>query len=114
MGKEFKKMRKATPLCLFWIIWRERNRVAFDNKVFFAYRLKSSFICNFWPWSNVYSGDRDRSLLDFLTWIGYRRLLGMEGFLEPLAPFFWLFLLSILLVYSEAAFDVLQYCKIRN
>ena len=50
----------------------ERNRVAFDNETFSMYRLKNSFICSFWSWSNVSSGDRDTSLLEFLTWMGYR------------------------------------------
>ena len=31
----------------------------------YAYRLKSSFICNFWSWSNVYSGDKDKSFAGF-------------------------------------------------
>ena len=72
VGKKRKKVWKVVPLCLFWTIWCERNRVAFDNEAFSVYRLKSSFICNFWSLSNVYSGDRDKSLLDFLTWMGYR------------------------------------------
>ena len=67
MGKKRKKVWKAAPLCFFWTVWRKRNGVAFDNEAFFVYRLKSSFICNFWSWSNVYSGDRYRSLLDFLN-----------------------------------------------
>ena len=70
MGKKRKKVWRVAPLCLFWIVWHERNRVAFDNEAFSTYRLKSSFICNFWSWSNVCRGDRDRSLLDFLTWMG--------------------------------------------
>ena len=55
VGKKRKKVWRAAPLCLFWTIWRERKRVAFDNEVFSAHRLKRSFICNFWSWSNVYS-----------------------------------------------------------
>ena len=46
--------------------------MTFDNEAFFEYRLNNSFICNFWSWSNVSSGDKDRSLLEFLTWMGYR------------------------------------------
>ena len=72
VGKKRKKVWRAAPLCLFWTLWHERNRVAFDNEACFAYRLKSSFICNFWSWSNMFSGDRERSLLDFLTWMRYR------------------------------------------
>ena len=45
---------------------KKRNRMTFDKEAFSTYRLKSYFICNFWSWSNVYSGDRDRALLDFL------------------------------------------------
>ena len=54
--------------------------MAFDNKAFSTYRLKSSFILNFWSWSNVYSGDRDKSLLDFLTWMGIDDFFGVGGF----------------------------------
>ena len=79
VGKNKKKGRRAAPLYLFWTVWRERNRVAFDNAVFLEYRLKSFFICNFWACSNVYSGGIDRysggtnrSLPDFLAWMGYR------------------------------------------
>ena len=72
MGKKRKKVWKTAPLCLFWSIWCERNRMTFDNEAFYVYRLKSSFICNFLSWFNVFSEDRDRFLLDFLTWMGYR------------------------------------------
>ena len=61
--------------------------MAFDNEVFSAHRMKRSFICSLWYWSNVYSGDRDRSLIDFLTWMRLRGFFGMVGFLELLASF---------------------------
>ena len=62
--------------------------MAFNNETFSAYRLKNSFICNFWSWSNVSSGDRDRSLLEFLTWMRYRYFffLDLVG-----SPFFVVF-----------------------
>lgn len=37
--------KKVWPLCLFWTVWCQRNRVAFENK---GYRMKNSFICNLW------------------------------------------------------------------
>ena len=64
--------------------------MVFDNETFSAYRLKNSFICNFWSWSNVSSGDRDRSLLEFLTWMGYRQL-----FLDLVGSTFLLFLVLL-------------------
>ena len=70
MKNKCKKVWRAASLYLFCTVWRERNRVVFDNEAFSAYRLKSSFICNFLSWSNMYNGDIDRSLLDFLTWMG--------------------------------------------
>ena len=46
--------------------------VTFDNEASFANRMKPTFISNLWSWFNVYSVDRDNSLLDFLTWLGCR------------------------------------------
>ena len=31
LGKKRRKVWKATPLCIFWAVWKERNRIAFDN-----------------------------------------------------------------------------------
>ena len=36
-----------------YLVWRERNRVTFDNEAFFAHRLKRSFIYDFWSWSCI-------------------------------------------------------------
>ena len=38
------KVWMAAPLCLFWFIWHERNRIAFDDEHFLVHRLKSSFL----------------------------------------------------------------------
>ena len=46
--------------------------VTFDNEASFANRMKPTFISILWSWFNVYSVDRDNSLLDFLTWLGCR------------------------------------------
>ena len=70
VGKKRKKVWRAALLCLFWAVWRERNKMTFENEAFFTYKLKSYFICNFWSWSNAHSRDRDRTLLAFLTWMG--------------------------------------------
>ena len=31
VGRKRKKAWKVTPLCIFWTIWRERNRRSFEN-----------------------------------------------------------------------------------
>ena len=52
-GWSYPTIRKmAAPLCLFWAIWRERNRIVFDNVDFSFSRLKTSFISRFVYWAN--------------------------------------------------------------
>ena len=44
-----KKRKKAlAPLCLFWAMWKERNRITFDNEEFSVHRLKYAFVCSLW------------------------------------------------------------------
>ena len=43
VGKRHRKAWRATPLCLFWLVWKERNRIAFENENLLVQRLKYSF-----------------------------------------------------------------------
>ena len=72
MGKKRKKIWLVAPLCLFWNLWRPRNRLVFENKVPSAQRIKANFVSNLWTWANLYSVDNTHSVLDFLTWLGSR------------------------------------------
>ena len=47
VGKKRRKVWRAAPLCLFWTVWKERNRIAFENQEFSIQRLKYSFVSNF-------------------------------------------------------------------
>ncbi|RVX20512.1 Transposon TX1 uncharacterized 149 kDa protein [Vitis vinifera] len=38
LGKKHRKVWKAAPLCLFWAVWMERNRITFDNEDFSVHR----------------------------------------------------------------------------
>lgn len=80
---------KAAPLWLFWTVWHERNRVAFESKTFFEHMMMlRSFICYLWLWSNVQIRDRNISLLDFLTWTGCKWFCGLKGFSFPFGGLF--------------------------
>ena len=48
VGKKGLKAWMAAPLCLFWSIWRERNRIAFGDESCLVHRLKTSFLFNLW------------------------------------------------------------------
>ena len=72
MGKKRKKIWMAAALCLFWTLWRERNRVVFDNGVTNAQKIKSNFLSNLWNWTNLYSVVHKNSFVDFLAWLGCR------------------------------------------
>ena len=70
VGKKRKKIWMASPLCLFWTLWRERNRVVFDNGVTNTQKIKANFLSNMWNWTNLYSVANTTSLVDFLAWLG--------------------------------------------
>ena len=44
LRKKDAKLWRAVPLCLIWAIWKERNRVVFEDKAFSKTRLKSCLL----------------------------------------------------------------------
>ncbi|RVW79072.1 Copper-transporting ATPase PAA1, chloroplastic [Vitis vinifera] len=46
VGKERKKVWFSAPLCLFWIVWKERNGRAFENEEHSIHECKSFFLYN--------------------------------------------------------------------
>ncbi|RVW91675.1 LINE-1 reverse transcriptase-like [Vitis vinifera] len=72
MGKKRRKVWKAAPLCIFWVVWKERNRIAFDNEELSMNRLKNSLVCNLWVWSKPVVNEGPLSLLGFFDWLGAR------------------------------------------
>ena len=48
VGKKRKKVWKSTLLCIFWTVWKERNRLTFRGGVLNIQKLKNFFVCNLW------------------------------------------------------------------
>ncbi|RVX21022.1 hypothetical protein VitviT2T_011245 [Vitis vinifera] len=69
VGKKRKKIWEATPLCIFWTVWKERNRIAFREGVLNVQKLKNIFVCNLWSWAKLYVGEEAFSLIGFLEWM---------------------------------------------
>ena len=53
VGKKCKKAWMLASLCRFWAVWKERNRIAFDNEELSLHRMKNSFVHSFWSWTKL-------------------------------------------------------------
>ena len=49
--KKAKAIWRIAPLILFWVIWRERNRIIFEDATFSTLKLKISFIQSLYTWA---------------------------------------------------------------
>ena len=103
MGKKRRKVWKAAPLCLFWAVWKEGNKIAFDNEGFSIYRLKNSFVCNLWLWTKSVVNEGPLPLLSFFDWLGASR--GMVLYL-----LFFCLSLKVPFVYPLYAFGSISRC----
>ena len=72
VGKKRKKAWKLALLCLFWVVWKERNVITFDKEEFLVHRLKHCFVCSLWSWTKLYIDVCPLSLIDFFDWLGSR------------------------------------------
>ena len=87
IGRKRNKVWRAVPLCLFWTIWKERNRRSFENVELFVQRLKFLFLCTLLSWTNLFI--ENSFLVDFIDWLGSR-----EYFCFPYP--FWHYLVAVI------------------
>ena len=72
VGKKRKVVWQVGPLCLFWVIWKARNRIAFEDSVLSIQRLKASFVYLLWLETKLWIKDGPSTLIDFVDWVGTR------------------------------------------
>ena len=58
MGKKRKVTWLLGPLCLFWVIWKARNSIAFEDGVLSIQKLKISFVYLLWLETRVWKKQR--------------------------------------------------------
>ena len=68
--KKYRKVWRAVPLCLFWMVWKERNRIVFDNEVLSIQRLKNFCVCNLLSWAKSSIAIGPLTLFNFVEWLG--------------------------------------------
>ena len=51
--KDERKIWKAASYCLLWAIWKERNRLVFENEEFSLNRLKRYFVYSLCSWPTL-------------------------------------------------------------
>ena len=76
LRKKVSKLWRAVPLCLMWAIYKERNRVVFEDVCFSISRLKGCFLRSFCSWASLIH-DMDYSFVrcilcisSFFSWAG--------------------------------------------
>ena len=66
ISKKTKKVWKAAHLYLIWEIWKERNRVVFEDLPFSYSRLKNSIITALSSWAGILGVGEDTIVRIFL------------------------------------------------
>ena len=70
VGKKRKAVWQVGPLCLFWVIWKARNKIAFEDCVLSIQRLKAFFVYLLWSETKLWIKGGHLTLIDFIDWVG--------------------------------------------
>ena len=72
VGKKRKEVWQVGLLCLFWVVWKARNRIALEDSVLSIQRLKASFVYLLWSEIKLWIKDGPSTLIDLVDWVGSR------------------------------------------
>ena len=68
--KRCKIVWKVSPLCVFWTVWKIRNRIAFEDEVLSIQRLKTYFLNSLCSETKLFIKDAPLTFLEFIDWVG--------------------------------------------
>ena len=88
VGKKHRTVWKKGPLCLFWSVWKARNKIVFEDGVLSIQRLKASFIYLLWSETKLFI----KKVLDvnWFHWLGGFPLREGLFFVYLVGQFFFL------------------------
>ena len=66
VGKKRRAVWNVAPLCLFLLVWKVRNRIAFEGGVLSMQKLKAFFVYLLWFESKLFIKDSPSTLIDFI------------------------------------------------
>ena len=72
VGKKRKVTWQMGLLCLFWVIWKARNSITFEDGVLSIQKLKISFVYLLWLETKLWIKDGPSTLIDFIEWVCMR------------------------------------------
>ena len=55
-------------MCLFWMVWKERNKIAFESDEFSIQILNFFFVSNFWFWAKPCIVEGPQSLINLFIY----------------------------------------------
>ena len=70
VSKKRKKVWRATPLCIFWTVWKARNKLTFNDDVLLIQRLKYFFVFSLWSEAKWFIVDYPLTIVSFINWLG--------------------------------------------
>ena len=56
---------------IIWIVWKARNRIAFEGEELSIQKLKSSFVFYLWSEAKGCLDDVPQTFFSFLDWLGH-------------------------------------------
>ena len=66
MGKKRRAVWNTGPLCLFWSIWKAKNKIAFEDGCVFLQKLKAFFVFLLWSESKLFIKNGPSTLIDLV------------------------------------------------
>ena len=74
--KRRKKVWQVAPSCLFWTVWKARNRIVFKEDVLSIHKLKYLFLFLLWSETKLSIENSPSTLDGFIDWVSCKWFRG--------------------------------------